>query len=380
MNQLSEIVIIGAGMVGAATAFALTRSSPASNLRVTLLDKGPLAAGMTRRSAGVAQPFQTHPTLIQYALESFAFYQNAAQHLGSSKSEFVTTGAALLGGAADTAKIFTQAQALGRFSRDAHALARGALANQFPGLAPQQGGWFTPHAGYADAAQMTQRLIQAAQARGLVLATGAHVKQIQAPSRGARRVTTTTGTYEAPIVIVTAGAWSDKVLAAAGHALTLQFRRGAILFYEQPPEMTQGHPIFWDVHGEFFLRPHAYHLSAAGWAAPQAETLNLDAPDEFVAPPITTRVSQFIAQCLGSPPPAPKRAHTIVYDTGAGGLPTMGRVDGAEGLFIAAGFGANTFAVAPAVGKALAQMTLDGNAPPASSFFSTALAKDQTLC
>ncbi|MDL1896482.1 FAD-binding oxidoreductase [Anaerolineae bacterium CFX7] len=378
MKQLCEVVIIGAGIVGAATAFALTR---AGNLRVALLEKGPLAGGMTRRSAGVAHPFQSHPRLIQYALESIAFYQNAAQHLGPSKNEFITTGAALVGGNADAAKMFAQAQALARFTQDASALARGALAAQFPGVAPQlQAGLFTPHAGYADAAQMTQRLIQAAQTRGLTVATGAHVKQIQTVSGGARSVTTTMGSFEAPIVIVAAGGWSDKVLASASQTVTLQFQRGAVLFYEQPPEMTASHPIFWDVHGEFFLRPHPYRLSAAGWIAPPTPALTLEPFDEFVAPPAATRVSQFMEQCLASKFVAPKRSHTIVYATGADGLPLMGRVHDAAGLFIAAGFGANTFAVAPAVGKILAQLIVDGNAPPAASFFATPYAKEETLC
>lgn len=376
MKQIGDVLVIGAGVIGAAIAFALTR---AGNLRVTLLEKGPLAAGMTRRSAGLVHPFQAHPTLIQFALDSYAFYARAAELLGANKSEFVSTGAALLGGATDAAKIFAHAQMFASDAREVTTLARGALAAQYPGVSPQlYAGLFTPRAGYADAAQMTQRLTQAARQRGLTIATGAQVKQILLAQGRVRGALTTAGEYEAPLVIVAAGGWTDKTLATIGLTTQLQFQRGAILFYEQPPNMTQGHPLFWDVNGEFFLRPHPYHLSAAGMLSPQPQALQFDALDEYVAPDIARDVSEFVARCWLTPSAPPKRAHTIVYSVGAGGLPMLGQMPGAAGLFVAAGFGANAFAVAPAVGETIARMVTDTSAPSALSFFQPARAKDNS--
>ena len=366
MKQFSDVLVIGAGIVGAAIAFALTRNG---NLRVTLLEKGPLAAGMTRRSAGLAHPFQTNPTLIQFALDSFAFYQEFAPQPGS-KSGFITTGAALVGGGADAAKIFARAQMLALHTRAVTTTARGALAMQFPGVSPNlPAGLYTPNAGYADAVQMTQRWIQIAQSRGLTVATGTQVKQLQIVNGHVHGVETTTGAYETPLVIVAAGGWSDRVLATVGLTLPLQFHRGAVVFYDQPAVMTQGHPLFLDVNGEFFLRPHSYRLSAAGMISMQAENANLDTPDEYVSPMVGQRVSHFAAQCIVLNNAPPKRAHTIVYSTGGDGLPMMGRANDADGLFVAAGFGANAFAVAPAVGDAMARMVIDGTPPLAVSFF-----------
>lgn len=374
MKQLADVLVIGAGIIGAATAFALTRTG---NLRVTLLEKGPLAAGMTRRSAGLAHPFQAHPTLTQFALQSYAFYKELAPQPDNGKNGFVTTGAALVGGSADAAKIFARAQMLAPFTRDVTTTARGALAMQYPGVSPHlQAGLFTPHAGYADAVQMTQRLIQAAQARGLTVATGTQVKQIQVANGRVRGVATTTGMFEAPVVVVAAGGWTDRVLASIGMTLPLQFYRGAVLFYEQPSGMTQGHPLFWDVNGEFFLRPHSYRLSAAGMFSVQAENTSLDSPEEYVSPVVGLRVAQFAGQCIELNNAPPKRAHTIVYTTSAQGLPVLGRAAGTEGLLVAAGFGASAFAVAPAVGDAVAQIVMDGTAPPDVSLFEPARPKD----
>ena len=47
-----------------ATALALGH---AGIKRVTLVEKGPLVSGMTRRNAGLVHPFQPHPLLVELA-------------------------------------------------------------------------------------------------------------------------------------------------------------------------------------------------------------------------------------------------------------------------------------------------------------------------
>lgn len=367
MKQISDVIVIGSGIIGAATVFALTRTA---QRRVTLIEKGPLASGMTRRNAGLAHPFQPHAALAELALASYAFYNQLAMHL-QSKSGFVKTGAAILSrDDADTAKIFAQAQMLAPLTQEVTS-ARSAFAAQYPGVInAASAGLFTPNAGYADAFQTAQQLIRISQARGMNLATGTFVKQLLVNSGRVQGVVTTTGEFEAPNLIVAAGGWSEKLLAPYGITLGLQFWRGAVLFYEQPAAVTEGHPIFLDAGGEFFLRSHPYRMSAAGYVARQTEFFNADQLDEYVPPTTRARVTQFAAQYLPALANAqPKRGHSIAYDTLADGLPALGRITNVEGLYIAAGFGASAFAVAPAVGETLAQLVVDGTAPHDISAF-----------
>jgi glycine/D-amino acid oxidase-like deaminating enzyme len=360
MKQISDVIVIGSGVIGAAVAFALTR---ATRHRVTLIEKGPLVSGMTRRRAGLAHPFHSHKTLAALALASYPFYQQWAMHLGNSKSGFVKTGAALLPqNSTDTAKIFAQAQMLAPLTRDVSPGGRGALAALYPGVSDSlQGGLFTPNAGYADAVQTAQSMVQVAKTHGMHVATGTLVKQILVNGGRVQGAATTTGNFEAPLVILAAGGWSEKLLAPLGITLGLKFRRGAVLFYAQPETVAGGFPIFLDVNGEFFLRPHPYRLCAAGLVSNQPESANLDALDEYVPPQATQRVTQFAAQCLsGFGDAPPKRGHTLVYDACADRLPALGRVTDVDGLYVAAGFGTSAFSVAPAVGETLAQMVVGG--------------------
>ncbi|MBI4673465.1 MAG: FAD-binding oxidoreductase [Chloroflexi bacterium] len=358
MKQISDVIVIGSGIIGAAAVFALTRGA---RQRVILIDKGPLVSGMTRRSAGLVHPFQPHPRLAELALASYAFYNQWAMHLGPSKSGYVETGAVVIADA-DAPRLAALAQTLAPLTDKVMPIERAGLPARFPGIAHHfQAGLFTPRAGYADAAQTAQGMVKAAQERGMQLLTGTLVKQILTAHGRVTGVATTNGDVEAPLVIVTAGNGSEKLLTPLGVALHLNFKSGAVLFYEQPQTLPQGHPIFLDVNESFFLRPHPYHMSAAGNTATDLQPPNTDSPDEHVLPQNIARVTHFAARCIpGFGNAQPKRAHTILYDTAADGLPALGRVTHLEGLYVAAGFGTSAFSVAPTVGEILAQLVIDG--------------------
>lgn len=356
MRHISDALVIGSGIVGSATAFALLR---AGIRRVNLVDKGPLVSGMTRRRAGLVHPFAHHPALGELAAAGFGFYNTWGLHLGAGKSQFTITGAAVLPSSPDALRLL---QADAPSSASTEIVDGSALAAQFPGLGRGLArALYTQNAGYADAVQTTQAFVAAARARGLQVHTGAQVRQIVVERGQIRGLVTSSDTFEAPLVVVAAGGWSERILAPLGIAVHLRFRRGVVLFYDQPPTLTQGHPILLDETLASFLRPHPYHMSAGGTFSPDPVLTNADSLDEAVTPADAGRVSDFAASLIpGFAGATPRRSHTIFYDTPADGLPTVGRARGLEGLLLAVGFGNAAFAVAPAVGDALAQLVVDG--------------------
>ncbi len=370
MKQISDVLVIGSGIIGAATAYALTRQGMR---RVSLIEKGPLVSGMTRRNAGLVHPFHAHPLTITLAEASYPFYQQWAFHLGNSKTGFVETGAAVVAENENEAdQLRGEFFMLAQQSSDISQIEGNSLASLFPGVAPNfRGALFTPRAGYADAVQTTQAMVNKAKENGLQVHTGTQVKQIIAERGQIRGVVTTTGTFETPAVIVAAGGWAERLLAPLGVSLRLQFRRGVVMFYEQPAELPQGHPMLLDPSGNFFLRPHPYRMSAAGSVFPDSHPNGIDSLDDYIAPSETLRVVRFAADCIPAFAHAQsKRAHSVLYDSPWDGLPVLGRVQNAEGLFVAAGFGTSAFAVAPAVGQTLAQIVIDGSATIDVSTFS----------
>jgi glycine/D-amino acid oxidase-like deaminating enzyme len=161
MKQIRDAVVIGSGIIGSATALALVR---AGIKRVTCIEKGPLVSGMTRRNAGLAHPFHSHPVLRILADASYDFYSHWGLNLGG-KSSFVETGAALI----DNDRITSPS---GAFSSEPFAgtqkVAPHALSSLFPSVSSALGAaTFATRAGYADAVLCAQAMVNAAKERGL---------------------------------------------------------------------------------------------------------------------------------------------------------------------------------------------------------------------
>lgn len=356
MKQIRDAIVIGAGIIGSATALALAR---AGVKRVTLIEKGPLASGMTRRNAGLVHPFHFHPLLCDLANASYDFYNQWAVSLGG-KSAFVETGAAVV----SNFDVREQFNLWLRCVTDANELAPDALNSLFPGVSDTfRAAMFTPHAGYADTVLTAQAMVNAAKERGLETQTGTQVKQIIVEQKHIKGVKTTTGELEAPIIIVAAGGWTDKVLLPLGVSLRLRYRRGVMVFYEQPSTLTTALPMLLDANGAYFFRPHPYHMSAAGRVSLETQTQGVDTLEDFVSSTESANVKQFVDACIPSfASVAPKRTHAVLYDAPADGLPALGRITSVDGLYVAAGFGTGAFSVAPAVGETLSQLVIDGSA------------------
>jgi glycine/D-amino acid oxidase-like deaminating enzyme len=180
----------------------------------------------------------------------------------------------------------------------------------------------------------------------------------------ARQVTgikTTTGEFEAPVVVVAAGGWAERLFAPLGIALKMRYRRGVIVFYEQPRENSPEFPILLDASGAVFCRPHPYRMCCVGMVSSQPQAQGVDNIDEYVTPGEETGASRYLA---GSVPAlanlSPKRSHAIVYDTLGDGKAALGRIQGINGLYAAVGFGTSAFSVAPAAGETLAKLIVDG--------------------
>lgn len=357
MKQIRDAVVIGSGIIGSATALAMMRVGVK---RVTLIEKGPLVSGMTRRSAGLVHPFHAHPLLCELATASYPFYSQWAVQLGG-KSAFVETGASAIAlPGADARARFEMWQ---EHAGSANPIAPDELNALFPGVTKNfRAAIFTPDGGYADAVLAAQAMVNAAKERGLETQTGTQVKQIVVEQRQIKGVKTTTGEMEAPVVVVAAGSWTERLLNPLGIALRLRFYTGVVEFYEQPRALTRELPLLLDATGEYFFRSHPYRMSAAGRVSPQPQTQGVETLNDFVPVHETSNVNQFVATCIPAfAGVAPKRAHTVMYDTPGDGLPALGRVANVNGLYVAAGFGTSAFSVAPAVGETVAQMVVDGN-------------------
>jgi glycine/D-amino acid oxidase-like deaminating enzyme len=360
MTLILDALIIGSGALGCATAFYLTE---AGIHRVGIVDRGPLVSGMTRRNAGLVHTHHSSETTSRLALQSLDLYRHWSALIGGNCG-FVETGMLILVERDDASEsLRSRVDMHRRLGIDTRMLDVSELPASFPHVSFQgvTGVAFEPASGYVDPVMASQGLVRRAREKGAKFQTGTFVKQIVQQHGAMSEVVTTTGIIQSPLVVITAGIGAERLLAPMGISLDLRAVRGAIGFFEQPASLYDGHPSILDFESSFFLRPHAFHLTAGGVSDNTTRLKAGETWDEVV----TALEMQSLRDSAAMRLPALgesslKRSHAILYDHMPDGHPALGGVPGVSGLYIAVGFGEDVISLAPAVGRVLADLVVDG--------------------
>jgi glycine/D-amino acid oxidase-like deaminating enzyme len=78
MNSVTDVVVIGAGIVGCCAAFHLAQMGK----RVTVVEKGSIASGMTKRSGALVHAFFSDEPTARLAMHSLSGYPNWKNAIG----------------------------------------------------------------------------------------------------------------------------------------------------------------------------------------------------------------------------------------------------------------------------------------------------------
>ncbi len=359
---VSDVVIIGAGVIGCSAAFHLSKQLGS---RVIVLEKGSLASGMTKRSGALIQSYYAHEPEARLAHASLQSFRNWKDIVGGSCSFTQTGCAVVVGNNADAANLHKRVSELQQIGVPSEIVSPATLAELQPSVRVDDLtlATYEPEAGYADPVATTQSLAARAKESGVTFKTGTLVKSIRVDMGRVCGVDTTTGLIDALTVVVVAGPWTDRLLKPLGIEIGIQNTRAQVAFFDRPAELKASHAAFIDWTTGAHFRPHAFGLTMGGLNAAQAPEKNPDAFDESVPPEFVADVQQRIAVRLPALANARYiRGHAGVYDTSPDARPIISRVPGIEGLIIAAGFSGKGFALAPAVGKCIAEMVTDGAA------------------
>ncbi|MFD3457739.1 NAD(P)/FAD-dependent oxidoreductase [Streptomyces sp. NPDC058691] len=240
-----DVVVVGAGMVGAACAYY----AASAGLRTVLVDRGPVAGGTTGAGEGNLLVSDKEPgPELRLALLSARLWRELARLPGLGRAvEHEPKGGLVV--AADEAGV----RALGAFAAaqrqagvDAVPVAADALRDLEPHLAPGlAGGVHYPQDAQVQPALAAAHLVRAARDRGAELRTGSAVTALLRAADGSLRgVRTGTAEIHAPAVVNAAGTWGGEIAALAGVPLPVLPRRGFILVTEPLPSGTIRHKVY----------------------------------------------------------------------------------------------------------------------------------------
>ncbi|KUJ54202.1 FAD-binding oxidoreductase [Streptomyces sp. NPDC093228] len=234
-----DVVVVGAGMVGAACALYAARAG----LDVALVDRGPVAGGTTGAGEGNLLVSDKEPgPELELALLSLRLWDELADELGPAV-EYEPKGGVVVASAPEG---LAALEGLAAEQRAAGVEAVDVPANRLrdlePHLAPGlTGGVLYPQDRQVMPALAAAHLVRASRAR---LLTGRTVTGVLRTRQGAvRGVRTDRGDVHAPAVVNAAGTWSGEVAALAGVTLPVLPRRGFVLVTEPLPPRVR-HKVY----------------------------------------------------------------------------------------------------------------------------------------
>ncbi|MGP4007253.1 NAD(P)/FAD-dependent oxidoreductase [Streptomyces sp. 4N124] len=234
-----DVVVVGAGMVGAACALYAARAG----LDVTVVDRGPVAGGTTGAGEGNILVSDKEPgPELHLALLSGRLWAELAAEFGKSV-EYEAKGGVVVAtspGGLTALERFADGQRVAGVT--AQLVAPDTLYDLEPHLAPGLPG--AVH--YPQDAQVMPALAAAhlLKASGARLFTGRTVTDIlRTPDGAVRGVRTDGGDLHAPAVVNAAGTWGADLAALAGVDLPVLPRRGFVLVTEPLPRMVH-HKVY----------------------------------------------------------------------------------------------------------------------------------------
>jgi D-amino-acid dehydrogenase len=355
-----RVAIIGAGVLGASTAFHLALAGA----EVVVADQAH-AGRATAAGAGIVSPWSSgrvDPGWRRIAEAGARYYPTLVQRLAEAGE--VETGYRRVGAlsvAADDGELDRIEQAIrarcveapeaGEVTRlpprDARAL--------FPPLHPDLAAVHVSGAARVDGRLITAALRRAAERRGARFQAGA--AGLLAGEGRVTGIRLGSEVIEADCVVVAAGAWAPEVLKPLGLSLAVAPQRGQITHLRLEGVDTEAWPVVLPQSSHYLLAfggsrvvvgatretgsGFDYRVTAAG----QAEVLNQALA---VAPGLGS--ATLVETRIGFRPVGPDLR------------PMLGRIAGLDGLVIGNGLGPSGLTIGPFAGRLLAQLVL-GEAP-----------------
>ncbi|MFF8576278.1 NAD(P)/FAD-dependent oxidoreductase [Streptomyces sp. NPDC015408] len=234
-----DVVVVGAGMVGAACALYAAREG----LDVIVVDRGHVAGGTTGAGEGNLLVSDKEPgPELDLALLSARLWTALAGELGR-EVEYEPKGGVVVAG---TPEALTGLETFAAGQRAAGVEAVSVPADRLPDLEPHLAPGLAGAVHYPQDAQVMPALAAAhlLRASGARLHTGRTVTGfLHAPDGAVRGVRTDRGALHAPAVVNAAGPWGGEVAALAGVRLPVLPRRGYVLVTEPLPPRVR-HKVY----------------------------------------------------------------------------------------------------------------------------------------
>jgi sarcosine oxidase subunit beta len=361
MRKTADVVVIGGGVNGCSIAYYLAKKRAG---KICLLEKRYVASGPTGRSSGIVRSHYTIETLASMAKDSLQTFQNFEEEIGGSAG-FVQTGVVFIASEKDSAGLINSVSMHQRLGIRECVLSRDELVKMEPLLNGEDlsCGAYESDSGYADPALTANSFCEAAVREGVEVSVRSPVTSLKVESNQIRGVITGEDEISTNTVINAAGPWGSQIAAMVGAEIPIIPSRHPVVLLQRPPQWRNPTPVWLDLVNGAYFKPEGLSKILVGSVKTEEGTVraDLNSYSEQVDYDTIAAFSEAIAKRFAVMEGGMAQGGWAgLYDVTPDWQPVIDRIPEVEGFYCAVGFSGHGFKLAPAVGKIVSELVMDG--------------------
>ncbi|MGH9502281.1 MAG: NAD(P)/FAD-dependent oxidoreductase [Terriglobales bacterium] len=357
-TKTADIVILGAGVMGAAIAFQLARRKAG---KIVVIDKGHVGQGGSGRSSALIRMHYSYPPEVQLALVSLHMFERWRDLVGEA-GDFRKTGFVRIVHPGESARLQQNVEMQRKLGVNVELIDRLQLKELEPDWAVDEveTAAYEPDSGYGDGAGVATDFLTRAREMGVIYLSRTRAAEFLVEQDRVRGISTDQGEIAAPVVMAATGPWSLPLFQNIGIDLPLETEYHQVAILKNAPGMKGGGCACIDSVSATYFRSDAHDKFLIGDFYGQRGA----DPDDFPQRAADDGLEEIIERASRRVPKLENaevmRGVTGVYDMTPDSRPLLGEISGITGLYICAGFSGMGFKISPAIGLVMSELLLDG--------------------
>ena len=356
--RTADVVIIGAGVMGASIAFHLAKRKAG---KIVVIDKDHVGRGGSGRSSALIRMHYSYPPEVQLALISLRMFERW-QELVGEPGDFRRTGFIRIVHPHETERLKQNVEMQQKLGVKVRLITRAELRDREPdwNVDEVELAAYEPDSGYGDGAGVANDFLSRARDLGATYWPRTQALAFRVDGGKVRGVLTDHGEIAAPIVVAATGPWTRPLFEQVGYDLPIETEYHQVAILKNAPGMKGGGCACIDSVTATYFRSDGQDKFLVGDFYGQRPV----DPDNFPQRASDESLEEIIERASRRIPKLPNaevmRGVTGVYDMTPDSRPLLGEIPGISGLYVCAGFSGMGFKISPAIGLVMSELLLDG--------------------
>ena len=357
-TRSADILILGAGVMGASIAFHLAKRKAG---RVVVVDKDHIGRGGSGRSSALIRMHYSYPPEVRLALISLRIFQGWQEIVGEP-GDFRKTGFVRIVHPNENERLRKNVAMQRSLGVNVLLIDQQELRDLEPDwqVDDVELAAYEPDSGYGDGAGVANDFLSRARDAGVCYFPRTQATAFRVNNGRICGVCTNQGEIESPVVVAATGPWTRPLFQSVGCDLPIETEYHQVAILKNPAGMKGGGCACIDSLSATYFRSDGHDKFLIGDFYGQR---HVD-PDDFLQRASDEALEEMIERACHRIPKL-ERAEVMcgvtgVYDMTPDSRPLLGEIPDIRGLYVCAGFSGMGFKISPAIGLVMSELLLDG--------------------